>query len=122
MVKKLRPETTQRVIDIFTRVLDQQDEKGFKKYGVTIDDAIGYDWNEMALEEAADLVKYLVKENKRLRELIHTQKLIDHREAVFMVKAGKLVKLETPGSGFGKLTISFQNGKPIYYEVSSTVR
>lgn len=64
-----RPETTQAVIDAFAAILDSQDEKGIKKYGITIDEAKDedYDWNVMALEECADLFKYLIKENQRLR-------------------------------------------------------
>lgn len=57
-----RPAITQRVIDTFAKVLDDQDVKGIEKYKQTIDEAEGYDWKLMALEEAADLVKYLMKE------------------------------------------------------------
>lgn len=67
-----RPNTTQRVIDQFSKLLDAQDIKGFEKYGETIDEAQiddegkPYDWKLMALEETADLQKYLVKEIQRL--------------------------------------------------------
>lgn len=64
----MRPYTTQKVIDTFTEILDKQDDKGISKYNMTIDDASGYDWNIMALEEAADLMKYLVKENEEIRK------------------------------------------------------
>jgi hypothetical protein len=66
-----RPKTTQAVIDAFSKILDAQDEKGIKKYGTTIDEASdqNYDWNVMALEECADLFKYLIKENQRLRKI-----------------------------------------------------
>lgn len=61
----MRPKTTQIIIDI----LDKQNEKGIKKYGTTIDEASNenYDWNRMALEEAVDLIQYLVKENTKLQ-------------------------------------------------------
>lgn len=61
----MRPKTTQIIIDI----LDKQNEKGLKKYGESIDEASHkeYDWNRMALEEAVDLMQYLVKENARLQ-------------------------------------------------------
>ena len=64
-----RPQTTQNVINAFSAILDAQDIKGLEKYGVSIDEAKNenYDWNVMALEEAADLFKYLVKENEKLR-------------------------------------------------------
>ncbi len=71
-----RPKTSQMVIDEFATIIDSQDKKGIEKYGKTIDEADDkkYDWQLMALEEAADLQKYLVKriielakENARLR-------------------------------------------------------
>ncbi|MCM3763468.1 hypothetical protein [Neobacillus niacini] len=63
-----RPLTSQIVIDEFTKIIDSQDEKGFKKYGTTIDQANNkdYNWELMALEETADLQKYLVR---RIAEL-----------------------------------------------------
>lgn len=69
----MRPATTQKVIDIFTEILDKQDQKGLLKYGTTIDEANdkNYNWNLMALEESADLMKYLVKENTRLVKMIN---------------------------------------------------
>ena len=69
-----RPETSQTVIDEFTKVVDSQDDKGFLKYNTTIDEAKDedYNWELMALEETADLQKYLVKRikelNKRIKE------------------------------------------------------
>jgi hypothetical protein len=58
-----RPKTSQIVIDEFAKVVDSQDGKGFEKYKTTIDEANDedYDWKIMAIEEAADLQKYLVK-------------------------------------------------------------
>ncbi|WP_066316897.1 hypothetical protein [Bacillus sp. FJAT-29814] len=58
-----RPLTSQIVIDEFTKIIDSQDEKGFKKYGTTIDQANNkdYNWELMALEETADLQKYLIR-------------------------------------------------------------
>lgn len=40
--------------------------------------------------------------------------------AIYRVKDGILEKLDTPSSGYGKQVINWQNGKPIYYEVSYT--
>ena len=67
-MQKSRPQTSQAVIDGFTRIIDSQDEKGLAKYGRDIDDAKDkdWDWKLMALEEAADYSKYLIKEIKRL--------------------------------------------------------
>lgn len=42
--------------------------------------------------------------------------------AVFMVKDGHLVKVDTPGNGFGTQTIKWQDGKPTHYEISYTKR
>lgn len=46
-----RPAITQRVIDTFAKVLDDQDVKGIEKYKQTIDEAEGYDWKLMALKK-----------------------------------------------------------------------
>jgi hypothetical protein len=81
-----RPETSQMVIDLFTKIIDSQDDKGFEKYGKSIDEANDDDfsWPIMALEEAADLQKYLVKEIHKLqinnefllKQLLDTKALI----------------------------------------------
>lgn len=42
--------------------------------------------------------------------------------AVYRVKDGHLEKLDVPGNGFGKQTITWQDGKPSHYEVSYTKR
>lgn len=65
-----RPETSQIVIDEFTKIIDSQDTKGIKKYQETIDAAKDekYNWELMALEETADLQKYLVKRIKELEK------------------------------------------------------
>lgn len=65
-----RPKISQMVIDKFSDIVDQQDNKGFQKYGRSIDDAVDddYDWKLMALEESADMMKYLIKENIRLQK------------------------------------------------------
>lgn len=65
-----RPKVSQDIIDIFSYVVDKQDKKGWAKYNKTIDDASDddWDWVEMALEEAVDGMKYLVKENIKLRK------------------------------------------------------
>lgn len=79
----MRPMTSQKVIDIVANLVDAQDEKGIKKYGVTIDDAKDeqYDWNVMALEELVDGMKYEIKENQRLREEIKKLKSeVNHLE------------------------------------------
>lgn len=40
--------------------------------------------------------------------------------AVYRVVDGKIEKIDTPGDGFGKQIITWQNGKPTHYEVSYT--
>ena len=51
------------------------------------------------------------------------KKEIDLREnAVYMIKDGQLKKVDIPGDGFGKQTITWQDGKPTHYEVSYTKR
>ncbi|WHY76249.1 hypothetical protein QNH20_19280 [Neobacillus sp. WH10] len=73
-----RPKTSQKVIDEFTKIIDSQDAKGLEKYGVTIDEANGYNWSLMALEETADLQKYLVKRIEELEIILEgTQKGIE---------------------------------------------
>ncbi|MDQ0158826.1 DUF3954 domain-containing protein [Alkalibacillus salilacus] len=40
--------------------------------------------------------------------------------AVYRVIDGKLEKIDTPGVGFGKQTITWQDNKPIHCEISYT--
>lgn len=48
---------------------------------------------------------------------------IDLKEnAVYKVADGELVKIDTPGDGFGKQEITWQDGKPTHYEVRYTKR
>lgn len=48
---------------------------------------------------------------------------IDLKEnAVYRVIDGKLEKVDKPGNGFGKQTITWQNGKPVVCEISYTVK
>ena len=42
--------------------------------------------------------------------------------AVYKVADGELAKVDVPGDGFGKQIITWQDGKPLYYEVSYTKR
>jgi hypothetical protein len=84
-----RPTTSQIVIDEFTKLLDSQDEKGILKYGETIDDAADqdYNWELMALEETADLQKYLVKRIKQLhKQLLDADGRIKELENQLSVK------------------------------------
>ena len=56
--------------DVIDRVLDRQNQKGMSTYGRTLDECPDgdYDWNEMAVEELADALQYLAKENVILRK------------------------------------------------------
>lgn len=42
--------------------------------------------------------------------------------AVYRVIDGKIEKVDKPGTGFGKQVITWQDDKPIFYEVSYTKR
>lgn len=42
------------------------------------------------------------------------------QDAAYIVKNGKLEKVDKPGDGFGKQIITWQDGKPTHYEVSYT--
>ncbi|PID03620.1 glycosyltransferase [Sporosarcina sp. P2] len=42
--------------------------------------------------------------------------------AVYRVKDGQLEKVDKPGNGFGKQVITWQDDKPLFYEVSYTKR
>lgn len=75
----VRPEVSQRVIDLITGMVDSQDVKGMAKYNETIDDAVAdefgdpYDWNKMALEEMVDGMKYMVKQNIMLGDRLRNE-------------------------------------------------
>lgn len=43
-----------------------------------------------------------------------------NENAVYRVIDGKIEKVDVPGDGYGKQTITWQNGKPTHYEVSYT--
>lgn len=76
MAQEKRPQISEIVISEFTKIIDSQDSKRIEKYGKSIDEASNkdYDWKLMALEEAADLQKYLVKEIVKLRSELHVLK------------------------------------------------
>ena len=65
--------SVRKVID---RVLDKQNEKGMATYGQTLDDCPdeAYDWKMMAIEELADGIQYLAKENRMLEKQLHQEK------------------------------------------------
>lgn len=71
-----RTEISEMVLGVIATVLDSQDEKGIEKYGKSLDAVSldSYDWREMALEELADCIKYLLMENMRLRRELQWMK------------------------------------------------
>jgi hypothetical protein len=71
-----RPKVSQIVINEFSKIIDSQDVKGISKYHKSIDNAsdADYNWELMALEEAADLQKYLVKQIIKLKAENHILK------------------------------------------------
>lgn len=62
----------QQLLSIIEEKLDDQNAKGLKNYGQTIDECPenDYSWLEMALEESLDANQYLLKEIVRLRGLV----------------------------------------------------
>ncbi|WP_342512271.1 DUF3954 domain-containing protein [Sporosarcina sp. FSL K6-1522] len=42
--------------------------------------------------------------------------------AVYRVKDGQIEKVDKPGNGFGKQIITWQDDKPLFYEISYTKR
>ena len=59
-----------KIIQDITNQIDKQNEKGFEKYGETIDQARdnGHNWQNMLNEELIDGLQYANKEIKRLNE------------------------------------------------------
>ena len=57
---------------------------------------------------------------------IDTEKMIAEisllENAVYRVIDGRIEKVDEPGNGFGKQTITWQNGKPVVCEISYTVK
>lgn len=70
-------ETTKKV---FNNISDKQDEKGLKKYGKPINPLDDYNWNDMAIEELVDSIKYVVA-NKKKTELT-IDKVVKELEAI----------------------------------------
>ena len=88
-----------KIRDMINEVLDQQDKKGMDTYGQTLADCDdnAYDWQNMALQELADAVQYLSKENLKLdrekQELIKIiESLVPHLEN--QIRMGTLDKLK----------------------------
>lgn len=55
--------------------------------------------------------------------MVKTTAEIDLKEnAVYRVIDGEIKKVDKPGVGFGKQVITWQDGKPLFYEVSYTKR
>jgi site-specific DNA-adenine methylase len=67
---------TRSVLEVIANLMDKQDQKGLTKYGKTLDkvNLDDYDWNQMAMEEMADCIKYLMMENFRLKRIISVAK------------------------------------------------
>lgn len=60
------------LINKFTLQLNSQCEKGFNKYGHSLDDCPpeSYDWRSMLIEEMIDALQYQEKEIQRLQSLL----------------------------------------------------
>ena len=55
----------------FKRVTEDQARKGLEKYGRGLHPGAAYDWCEMAMEEMAEGVQYLMAEKYRRNEVIN---------------------------------------------------
>ena len=55
----------------FKRVTEDQARKGLEKYGRGLHPGAAYDWCDMAIEEMADGVQYLMAEKYRRNEVIN---------------------------------------------------
>ncbi|MGY6209895.1 DUF3954 domain-containing protein [Cytobacillus firmus] len=44
------------------------------------------------------------------------------KNAVYIVKDGHLVLVDTPPKGYGKQVISWQSGKPSHYELNYSIK
>lgn len=66
--------------------------------------------------------KKAIQWGDKLLKLKETEEIDLLENAVYKVKDGVLEKLDKPGDGFGKQIITWQNGKPTYYEVNYTKR
>ena len=55
----------------FNRVTEEQARKGLEKYGRGMHPGAAYDWCDMAIEEMADGVQYLMAEKYRRNEVIN---------------------------------------------------
>ena len=55
----------------FKRVTEDQARKGLEKYGRGMHPGAAYDWCDMAIEEMADGVQYLMAEKYRRNEVIN---------------------------------------------------
>lgn len=49
---------------------------------------------------------------------VKTEQIDLYENATYVVKDGKIERLEDPQSGYGKQTVLWQNGKPVVIEVN----
>lgn len=78
-------QVTAHVLDVIRKNLLIQNDKGFRKYGETLDDVPfeNYDWNQMVMEEMSDAMHYLMMENMKLKqqlEELRGMKFVDYQE------------------------------------------
>lgn len=71
-----------RILEVISDNIDSQTRKGIKKYGQSIDDVsyTDYDWQVMLIEELIDGIQYVVKDNKRLHDILKTLNHIEHND------------------------------------------
>lgn len=77
----VRSHHTREVLHHFQNKAVKQDDFGFKKYGKYLDPMDGYDWLNMAEEEAVDMFKYFHAERIRrdviLADILDIQKRLE---------------------------------------------
>lgn len=71
---------TKAALQTIERVMVEQDDFGFKKYGKPLNWRDKYNWREMKLQELADFLKYEECE------------YMDKQEAIRILKSGLIVK------------------------------
>lgn len=61
---------TNKAVATMIETMHRQDMVGIQKYGKPLDHMMNYSWLEMAVEELADLTKYIQCEMERKNDLI----------------------------------------------------
>lgn len=63
-------DNTKETINTFNTIAIQQDKKGMDKYGKPVNPLDKYNWNDMAIEELVDAMKYIVASKIKTETII----------------------------------------------------